>query len=274
MRVLIDHVSRYTYEEAAAGIVQILKVTPRPTDGQMIAGWRIDIDADGRLIPFQDAHGNLCHSFYAERALTELTIRVTGTVLTSDTAGLVSGCTEPLRAAVYLRPTDLTAASPAIAALADGCRHDDPVIQAHALMSEVHQRMTFNAGVTEAATPAAEAFAAGAGVCQDMAQVLIAAARHLGMPARYVSGHFAAPDHPQQEAAHAWAEIWLDRLGWVAFDPTQSLCATEGHIRVAVGLDALDAAPIRGTRRGGGAESLAVAVHGRESAKRPRAGAR
>lgn len=268
MRVSIDHLTRYSYEEPAAAIVQILRVTPRSCDSQYVVNWRLDVDADGRVIPFTDAQGNACHIFYADRPLMELAIRVSGTVVTTDTNGVMSGCREPLTPSVYLRFTESTRCSVEIIALAEECRRRDELASAHGLMMEIHRRMRFVAGATQVATHAAEAFIQGQGVCQDLAQIFISAARHLGIPARYVSGHFAAPDHPQQEASHAWAEAFIDRLGWVAFDPTQAMCATEGHVRVAVGMDAQDAAPIRGSRKGGGTESLAVEVHGRENIRR------
>jgi transglutaminase-like putative cysteine protease len=264
----IDHVTRYSYAAPAAGIVQLLKLTPRDADCQQVVSWRVDVDVDGRLMPARDAHGNLCHYFYADSAVEALTLHVTGTVLTSETAGVVSGVEEPLPPLVYRRPTRLTAATPAIAAFAEGVRRDDALDCLHALMLALQGRMAFEPGITDPVTDADTALRLGRGVCQDLSQIFIAAARHLGHPARYVSGHYAAPDHPEQEAAHAWAEAYVDGLGWVGFDPTHGVCATEGHVRVAVGLDSLDAAPVRGTRRGGGIESLAVGVHGRETAPR------
>jgi transglutaminase-like putative cysteine protease len=81
------------------------------------------------------------------------------------------------------------------------------------------------------------------------------------VPARYVSGHFLRGDGVvSQEAGHAWAEAFVPDLGWVGFDPTNKICTTDAHARVAIGLDYLDAAPIRGTRFGGGTETLSVAV--------------
>ncbi len=50
-------------------------------------------------------------------------------------------------------------------------------------------------------------------------------------------------------------------LGWVAFDATNGICATDAHVRVAAGLDYLGAAPVRGTRFGGSGETLAVDIH-------------
>ena len=115
----------------------------------------------------------------------------------------------------------------------------------------------------------------GHGVCQDFAHVFIAAARHLGHPARYVGGYLFQPalSHWQsqgsagqtqstdaQDAGHAWAEALVPHLGWVGFDPANGISPTDAYVRVAVGLDYLGAAPVRGTRYGGGGESLAVKV--------------
>jgi transglutaminase-like putative cysteine protease len=98
-------------------------------------------------------------------------------------------------------------------------------------------------------------------VCQDHAHTLIAAARYCKLPARYVSGYLhASSEGEPHEAAHAWAEIWLEGLGWVGFDAANSCCPDERYVRLGSGLDAQDAAPIRGTTRGGGSESLDVIV--------------
>ncbi|MFQ3596515.1 MAG: transglutaminase family protein [Sphingomonadaceae bacterium] len=265
MRLLIDHRTVYRYEAPAAGIVQLLRLTPRSSDQQAILRWRVDVEADGAIKPFTDAHGNLAHAFYADRPLSELAIHVEGEVMTTDTAGIVGSGEEPLPLAVYRRTTPLTQPDPALETFAQMLKADSPLEQAHMLMRAIHERIGFDPDVTHAATDAATAFKLGRGVCQDHSQIMVTVARLLGHPARYVSGHFAAPDHPEQEAAHAWVELHLPGLGWVAFDPTHGICAGEGHVRVAVGLDSLDAAPVRGSRRGGGPESLAVLVHGRQA---------
>lgn len=264
MHVIIDHRTTYRYEQPASAVVQMLRVTPRADDSQQILSWRIDIDADGRLIPFTDVHGNRAHVFYADRPLEHLSIHVSGEVVTTDRAGILGELDEPLRPAIYARPTALTMACPALSALAASVNDANQVVRAHGLMMAVSEGMAFVPGVTTSLTDARTAFALGRGVCQDMAHCLIAAARAAGFPARYVSGHYAAPDHPEQEAAHAWAELWIEGLGWVSFDPANEMSASEGHIRVAVGFDALDASPVRGSRRGGGEEQMAVEVHGRE----------
>ena len=81
-----------------------------------------------------------------------------------------------------------------------------------------------------------------------------------GVPARYVNGYFLTePDEPS-EAHHAWAESYIEGLGWLGFDPANGICPTDHYVRLACGLDAGSAAPIRGTRRGGTDEVLDVLV--------------
>ena len=121
--------------------------------------------------------------------------------------------------------------------------------------------MAYDTSPTHAATTAEEAFALKRGVCQDYTHIFIAAARSLAIPARYIGGHFHRADGAvRQEAGHAWAEAFVPDLGWVGFDPTNGVCVTDAHVRVAAGLDYLAAAPVRGSRYGGGSETLDVSV--------------
>jgi transglutaminase-like putative cysteine protease len=47
-------------------------------------------------------------------------------------------------------------------------------------------------------------------------------------------------------------------IGWIGFDPASGICTTDRHIRVAIGLDNLGAAQVRGVHFGGGHESVEV----------------
>jgi transglutaminase-like putative cysteine protease len=95
-------------------------------------------------------------------------------------------------------------------------------------------------------------------VCQDHAQIFVAAARALGFPARYVSGYLMMDDRVHQDASHAWAEAHVENIGWVAFDVSNGISADPRYVRVATGLDYQEAAPISGLRYGSGGESLRV----------------
>jgi transglutaminase-like putative cysteine protease len=264
MRIRISHLTSYRYATPATSVIQRLRLTPRNHDGQYVARWRIDVSADCRLDQHEDAFGNVTHAFTAEGPFSEFAVTVEGEVETRDTQGIVRGAVERFPPGLYLRETALTSPDAKISAFAAACRDDaDGKVLAllHLMLERLHDDMTYDTDPTHAATTAAQAFALGRGVCQDLTHVFIAAARSLGIPARYVGGYFHRDDGVrEQNAGHAWAEAFVPELGWVAFDPANGLCATDAHVRVAVGLDYLGAAPLRGTHYGGAGEALAVKV--------------
>lgn len=261
MRIRITHATSYTYATPVRSILQLLRVTPRPHAGQQVVNWRLNADADVRLRWTEDCFGNIVHCLSTERPVDRLRLTVTGEVATTDSAGVIGGAVERLPRAAYLRHTPRTRADAAIAELA---RDADPgaavgeLARLHALMGAVARAVSFDVGATDVGTSAADALKLGRGVCQDLAHVFIAAARTLGIPARYVSGHLLRADGAGQVASHAWAEADVPGLGWVGFDPTNGVCPTESYVRVAIGLDYLDAAPVRGARDGGGMETMVV----------------
>lgn len=260
MRIRIDHATRYDYAHPARFIIQSLRLTPRSTDGQQVRDWRIETDVDARLRRSEDGFGNIVHSLYTEAPAAALTIRVTGEVVTAETGGILRGLRERLSPLVFLRETPLTQADAALrdfAATAAG--EGSSLDRLHRLMGAIAERVVFEIGATDSSHTAARAFALGRGVCQDHAQIFIACARLIGVPARYVSGHLWRSDGQEdQDAGHAWAEAYVENLGWVGFDPANGVSPTEAYVRIATGPDYLGAAPIRGTSYGGGRESLSV----------------
>ena len=265
MRICISHATTYRYESPPSGVTQMLRLTPRDYDGQYVANWRVDLSRDCRLHQHEDAFGNITHSFTADGPFQELRVAVEGEVETTDTHGVVAGAVERFPPGLYLRETSLTEPDGAIVALAEATRASagaDNLAFLHALLNTLFRDMTFDTDPTHTATTAAEAFVLRRGVCQDVTHIFIAAARSAGIPARYVGGHFFRADGVTvQEAGHAWAEAHVDGLGWVGFDPTNGISPTEAHVRIAVGLDYLGAAPVRGTRYGGLGEVMRVEVN-------------
>jgi len=268
MRIRISHAIAYDYAEPARHITQVLRLTPRDHDGQHVMSWRIEPSVDGRLRASKDAHGNIVHGFYVEGPISSLSIRIEGLVETLDLAGAVRGDAERVPCEVYLRDTLLTAQDDALRGFADetAAGAGTPLSQMHALMAAVGDRIDCVDASGRQGVGAVEAFAAGQAIAQDIAHVFMACARHLGLPARYVSGYVAQSDSlPHANGAHAWAEVHVDGYGWIGFDCANGLCPIDTHVRVAVGLDYADAAPVRGSRQGGEGENLHVAVTARES---------
>ena len=262
MRIHLTHETNYRYERPVRSIIQVLRLTPRDHDGQHILRWRLEPSVDGLLRRREDSLGNVVHVFSAEGPAESLAIRVVGEVETHDTGGVVAGAVERVPDVFYLRESTLALADPAIrefAADVAGNLASDPLSGLHRLLSGLNREVTFDVRPTFVTTTAAEAFALRRGVCQDLAHIFVAAARHLDVPARYVSGYFRRNDQViDQEAGHAWVEAKVPELGWVGFDPANGISVTDAYVRVAVGLDYLDAAPIRGSRTGGGSETLDV----------------
>ncbi len=263
MRLRISHSTTYRYEPAATGVIQIIRMTPGSHDGQYVAEWQIDLSTDSRLQMHEDAFGNVTHVI-THGAIEDLTITAEGLVETHDTGGVLRGTDERFPPSLFLRETALTTASPAMTTFVRELRsesEDDVLGFLHALMTQINEHMTFDEDPTHSGTAAAEAFGLKRGVCQDYAHIFIACARAGLVPARFVSGHFLRSDGAVHQAAgHAWAEAFVPHLGWVGFDAANCVCTTDAHVRVAVGLDYLGAAPVRGTRYGGGTETLTVQV--------------
>ena len=264
MRLRVHHTTTYRYEPAASGVIQVLRLTPGNHDGQYVADWQVDLSTDSHLAMRRDAFGNITHVFTADGPLEELVVHVDGNIETQDTGGVLKGTDERFPPSLFLRATPLTQPGATLTKFATELRApfgDDVLGFLHKLMRELEAEMTFDVDPTSTGTSASEAFALKRGVCQDYAHIFIACARAAGVPARYVAGHFMRGDGVvQQEAGHAWAEAFVGGLGWVGFDTANGLCATDAHARIAIGLDYLGAAPVRGTRYGGGTETLAVAV--------------
>ena len=264
MRIRLAHTTRYDYETPAKSIVQILRLTPRSHEGQHVARWRVEIDVDARLHKGEDALGNITHTVHVLGPLSQLTLSVSGEVETWETHGVVKGSVERFDPQVFLRETPLTTPDATVKAFAQDVAggSSDVLDQMHRLMGALHQEVAFDTRPTLSTTTAAEAFALKRGVCQDLSHIFIAAARSLGIPARYVSGHLAREDGVvAQDAGHAWAEAFTPSLGWVGYDAANCVCPTPAYIRVAIGLDYLGAAPVRGSRQGGGQEHMDVKLY-------------
>jgi transglutaminase-like putative cysteine protease len=264
MRIRVAHETIYRYATPAKGVIQILRLTPRNHDGQQVIDWRIDVSADCRLDQHEDAFGNITHTFTADGPLESISISIDGTIDTRDTQGVVRDAVERFPPSLYLRETTLTQPDTAIAALGSKLRGQagtDDLKFLHALLLYLHGDMAFDPDPTHVGTTAAQSYALRRGVCQDFTHIFVAAARNVGIPARYIGGYFCRTDVADQDAGHAWAEAYVADFGWLAFDPTHGISPVESHVRVAAGLDYLGAAPVRGTRYGGGGESLAVNIH-------------
>lgn len=263
MHLRIESATVYTYDRPPRRSTQYLRLTPQSGPGQTVEDWRIS--APGAFAPWTDMFGNRCHTLSLENPGPALHIGVSGTVETRDTAGVLPPSpADALPETVYLRNTGYARPNPEIAAFAEewraACRAD-MLEGLHALTAAIHKEVAYVEGATTVLTTASEAFGNRRGVCQDHAHILIASARCLGIPARYVSGYLWTGNAGETlSASHAWAECRIEGLGWVSFDAANGVCATDAYVRVAIGFDYATACPVRGVRTGGGGERMTAEI--------------
>jgi transglutaminase-like putative cysteine protease len=258
MRMHIRHDTQFRFETPAKSLIQLLRMTPRNHEGQHVTDWRIEVDTDCRLSESEDAFGNVQHVFSAIGPLDGLLIRVEGEVETFGTHSIIRGAIERFAPELYLRDTLLSTPDSKMRTFAqEACENEaDDLSKMHALLIAVNRHLRLERKLDHA-RPAASAFARQAGSHQDMAQVFLACARHLGIPARYISGYHLAD---AVSGLHGWTEAYIAGLGWVGFDPAAGRCPDEAYVRVAIGLDSLAAAALRGAHYGGEGQEMIVSI--------------
>ncbi|MEL6623116.1 MAG: transglutaminase family protein [Pseudomonadota bacterium] len=277
MQLKIEHRTQYAYDPEVGRVSLRLRLFPAAFAGQMINRWSVTVNGEPVTPLLTDGFGDGVGLWHAKRSSDVIEILAEGLVTTEDRAGVVRGLSQMPPAGIFLSQTKLTAPDSRIRDLAHAVPDGQALDRLHALMAAVGEAMTYKPAATTAKTTAAEALRGGAGVCQDYSHVFMSAARVLGIPARYVTGyvlashvstndaHSAATSGPETGSAadkanegpdegpdegivetHAWAEAYADGLGWVGFDPVHAVSPTGAYVRLACGLDANAAAPIRG----------------------------
>lgn len=264
MRLQIRHRTSYKYESPVPYGLQQLRLTPVSGAGQIVTDWEIEVTGGQAQLEYRDHHTNHVSLTGITPGSSHIDVLSHGIVETTDTSGVVGSHSGLAPLWLYLRTTPQTAPHERVRQLQeglerDGSTNDLPLL--HRLSDRILEAVDYRQGTTDAASSAEEVLEAGSGVCQDHAHVFISAARDMGFPVRYVSGYLLMEDRTEQAASHAWVEAWIDDLGWVGFDVSNAISPDERYVRLAVGLDYRDAAPISGIRFGGGPERLDVSLN-------------
>lgn len=259
MRIQIHHEIVQTFDPAAKGLIESLRLAPRSHEGQHVIEWRIDVEANCRLRRAEDAFGNFTDMFSLQGPVETLRIVAEGVIETFDCAGVVRNSIERFPPELFLRDTQLTAPNAALRALGAAAKGEDKIERLHALLLAVRQRFEESDGAEDSGLTAAQALAAGKGGPRDLAHVFVAAARAMGAPARFVSGHYL-DDGKAGAQCHSWAEAYVEKIGWIGFDPAHCICPHESHVRIACGLDWLDASPVRLASPGAFAQETSILV--------------
>ena len=261
MKLKITHTTQYAYDAPVIYGLQQVRLTPKTDKNQTVLNWQIAIDGGELELAYADEYQNQTLLVKAETGVSQVSLTVSGEVETHCSDGIYGKIYGPAPLWLYTQNTRRTTAGRGILKLAKIARqNDDTLSNLHTLSKAILDVVPYGQATTFAGTTAEEALIAGGGVCQDHAQIFIAAARAAGIPTRYVSGYLMMNDRVDQDASHAWAEAHIDGLGWVGFDVSNGLSPDERYVRIATGRDSRDAAPIRGMRLGTAHESMIVSL--------------
>lgn len=274
----IRHTNRFTYSVPISESTMEARMQPRSDGRQRCLRFELTTQPRARVFAYQDPLGNVVHHFDVPNRHVRFSITADAIieiapappipeVLPHETWDALDALADAGEEWDSLRPSRFARESTLLAELAgelDWQRHADPMTLMRRLNYALFHQFTYAPRSTRVDSPIDDALKARAGVCQDLAHIMIALARRIGIPCRYVSGYLSPSetghDRSTEGATHAWAEAFLPPLGWVGFDPTNDVLAGERHVRVSVGRDYGDVPPTKGVFRGEAASELSVLV--------------
>ena len=267
MKLSVLHRTTFHYGMPVINSANTLRLEPCDFPCQKLLSSFIRVIPATRLKRFTDLFQNVTHYFELPNPHSKLEIesrlRVHNHPLvlteTSKTATLEAYGDPSISEWIwtYLQDSRWVSITPEIWRQAiDVTRGTFPVFgQACAVMAWINREFRYEAGVTAANTHLDEVFEIKCGVCQDFSHVMIGMCRSVGIAARYASGYlYNGPTDSLvgDQASHAWCEVYLPEVGWIGFDPTNNTLADERYVKVAVGLDYEDVAPVVGGYQGTG----------------------
>lgn len=287
MRFRLTHSTEYAYRLPASESFAELRLWPQDSDTQTVLSRRLDVYPRVPVDAYDDYFGNRVEFFSIPYRHQKVKVSATAEVETRP--GTPVG--PSLEVAVgeawqilnsqrrttfdFLQPTPSVPLHEVLRPLDRSFfRPGDALGEALLELNHwIHTTFAYAPGTTEVTTPLAEVIAARRGVCQDFAHLMLSILRSARLPARYVSGYIEAYDPERSDpalvgaaASHAWVEVLLPGRIWWGLDPTNDKPAGERHVKVAVGRDYQDVAPMRGTYKGATDQKLEVMVSLRRKA--------
>ena len=279
----VVHTTGYVYADTAMEAYLEVRLTPPVRPEQDILRHRIEFQPAAEASDYIDYFGNRT-TFYSMtlrhrqlKVTNRLTVRTLPRVLPESGLALtIAEARQILKSGTgvfdYLQPTEaIPIASESSAWAKEILRESRPMGEAlDELNKTIYREFKYRSGSTEIETPLSLIWKKREGVCQDFAHVMISVLRAARIPCRYVCGYIesepAVPAEPSRKrlvgslATHAWVEVLVPGMAWVALDPTNNQWCGEQHVTIAVGRDFLDAAPVRGTFKGSASQKLKVHV--------------
>ena len=249
MILTIKHQTNYNFYSNVPRLVQSLKLYPSNCKNQKVINWNISTSIGQLTKSHQDALGHTIYNIYNEGLIGEQTIISEGKIHTKDFQGVMHSLVDKVNPFCFLRFTHLTKPGEKLIKLSKKIRKkNDQIKFCHDLNRIVSEVLDFKTGITNNKTTAEEALKLEKGVCQDYAHILISLSKMFDIPSRYVNGYLMDDNNISHYSSHAWVEMYINDLGWVAFDPSHKKCIDQNYVRISCGYDFIDASPIKGVK--------------------------
>ncbi|HEX8295426.1 MAG TPA: transglutaminase family protein [Chthoniobacteraceae bacterium] len=295
MEFEINHVTHYKYGHTAAEAYGEARLTPPDLATQTVLSHRIVIDPQVQMSGYTDHFGNRVDFFslpFRHKSLVisnQVTVRTQTAPRPQSSLELsIQEARQILGSALtdifdFLEPTPVVEIGrEAVQWAKKFLRGDRPLGEGLQELNEaIHAEFRYKSGSTENSTPLTTIWKNKEGVCQDFAHIGLSILRTAGLPARYVCGYIETdpPRNPDGSigrmvgavATHAWIEVLVPGMVWVAIDPTNRQWVNERYVTVSYGRDFRDATPLRGTFKGSGGQAMKVRVMMKRKNGKPRA---
>lgn len=274
MHLEIRHRTTYRYSEPVSENYNELRLQPVSDRTQECVRYGVVTEPAARLQRYHDFHLNLVDHFYVGESHQLLVVEARSEVITYGGTDpwasvdfpleRIAECRRMERCFDFLQTTGYVTRDVGVWRLAQDVTAGiaDAGAAARAMAAFIHREFRYDPEATTVETRMLEVLRDRRGVCQDFAHVLVGMCRSLGIPARYVSGYLYVGEETGwrgQLASHAWVEIFLPGFDWLPLDPTNATRPVgEQHVKVAIGRDYADAAPLQGNFKGRAVQNLAV----------------
>jgi transglutaminase-like putative cysteine protease len=275
IKLAVRHRTVFRYAGAVRNSLNTLRLEPRDFRFQKTLSAFIKVIPATRLRRFDDLFGNVTHhlelSGEHNKLEIESMVKVRNLPFYITDRGYAGGAEsydDPSireRCWQYLLESRWVSLEPRIWRQALDLTMSETAVfeKAAAVMRWIYAEFTYEPGTTDVETHLEQAFALRKGVCQDFTHVMIGMCRSIGLPARYASGYILTGGGESlvgAQASHAWCEVYLPETGWIGFDPTNAVLADQRYVKIAVGRDYGDVAPIHGSYMGGAGCRMEVEV--------------
>ncbi len=270
MKYDILHRTLYAYASPVWESFNEVRLQPPSDNRQTVESFLLKVIPTCRLRHYHDFYANCVHHFEIPEPHSTLEIESRLEVTTRPRHSLpfdaqpatMARLPEALhhgRCFDFIQASRFVEMTPEVWRLAvDATQGVDDVWQsALHLMKHVHTMLAYQPNSTHVHTHMRDVLTQRRGVCQDFAHVMLGLCRAVKIPALYVSGYLATQ---AASATHAWTEVFVPGIGWQGLDPTHNCQPDETYVKVAVGRDYADVAPVSGNYKGTTERTLSVEV--------------